>query len=1018
MPTNQFLPTSFFHLSQDAHVLQLLLWQLYHIQQKLQASRTGIDEQNARIPALRRDHSAEERNVESARKDAASALRDVSKAERDVQKRAKEIEEKQPSLDALEERSAHSRRRIAGAERIIQEIERDVARSRADLAKLERDYENTSQAAQRAEDAERARGSGLSLSENDLDEYHELKAQASALRASERQQLEALRRQLRAQETTIHSLTTRAAQLERSRDKLDDERSLAAEQKDALEATRVETQIKLEDARKGLNELEKQRTRIGQRETELNDILQECYTKLIQAGNDARESEREAKMKESIVALTKIFPGVRGRLVDLCKPTQRKYDLAISTVLGRNADAIIVDQEKTAIDCIEYFRNQRIGQGTFLPLDTIQAKPINDRLRSISRGARLAIDVIQFDPILESAMQYVCGNALVCDNLEVARHLSYQQKVEAKTVALDGTIIHKSGLITGGQGGERARRWEEREVQGLQRQKSECLEELKSLALDRRRLPSAESLSGQISEAESRLTMLRDDLGAANSRHAGLVTELSNARRQLEDTAPRIEAANTEAESIRQQASSLSSTVDGADDEVFAAFCSRIGVANIREYEERQLALLERQKDARLEFETQMKRLDHQINFTKSQLTGQEERLSTNRRLIEKEQARLTGFATSQAELQASIDEIKVDVERRNHRLEQLREEHERRAAELSETKRTLSKASKALDAAHKEISNFNDQIEKLASQRGDILRRCRLEEIELPLVKGSLSKVSLQDVGDDGVAPMDVDDDVTQRAISITDYGIEPDFSDLDPSLMKDDSSSTEAELRERIDKITEVIDKLAPNMKAASRVEDTEARHKDSETEFERARKEAAAAKTAFNDIKKRRCDLFNKAFNHISSRIDDVYKDLTKGKAAPMGGVAYLSLEDSEEPYLSGIRYNAMPPMKPFRDMELLSGGEKTMAALALLFCIATFAPPPFFVLDEVDAALDSQNVAKVAAYIRRRARPDFQFIVISLKASLYERAEGLVGVYRKTEDNQNSSASLTLDLEQYE
>lgn len=94
--------------------------------------------------------------------------------------------------------------------------------------------------------------------------------------------------------------------------------------------------------------------------------------------------------------------------------------------------------------------------------------------------------------------------------------------------------------------------------------------------------------------------------------------------------------------------------------------------------------------------------------------------------------------------------------------------------------------------------------------------------------------------------------------------------------------------------------------------------------------------------------------------------------------------------------------MPPMKRFRDMEQLSGGEKTIAALALLFCIAMFSPPPFFVLDEVDAALDSQNVAKVAAYIRQKARADFQFIVISLKATLYEQAEGLVGVYRKAEE----------------
>jgi structural maintenance of chromosome 1 len=116
----------------------------------------------------------------------------------------------------------------------------------------------------------------------------------------------------------------------------------------------------------------------------------------------------------------------------------------------------------------------------------------------------------------------------------------------------------------------------------------------------------------------------------------------------------------------------------------------------------------------------------------------------------------------------------------------------------------------------------------------------------------------------------------------------------------------------------------------------------------------------KDAFNVVKKKRCDLFNKAFRHIEDRIDQVYKDLTKGKASPQGGIAYLSLEEPEvrflsllfpdrsridrssallvqEPYLHGIKYHAMPPLKRFRDMEQLSGGEKTMAALALLFAI---------------------------------------------------------------------------------
>lgn len=103
-----------------------------------------------------------------------------------------------------------------------------------------------------------------------------------------------------------------------------------------------------------------------------------------------------------------------------------------------------------------------------------------------------------------------------------------------------------------------------------------------------------------------------------------------------------------------------------------------------------------------------------------------------------------------------------------------------------------------------------------------------------------------------------------------------------------------------------------------------------------------------------------------------------------------------------------------MKRFQDMEQLSGGEKTVAALALLFAIHSYQPAPFFVLDEVDAALDNTNVAKIASYIRHHASNDFQFIVISLKGSLYEWYNSLV--YRDQEVK--SSRTLTLDLTQYD
>jgi len=104
-----------------------------------------------------------------------------------------------------------------------------------------------------------------------------------------------------------------------------------------------------------------------------------------------------------------------------------------------------------------------------------------------------------------------------------------------------------------------------------------------------------------------------------------------------------------------------------------------------------------------------------------------------------------------------------------------------------------------------------------------------------------------------------------------------------------------------------------------------------------------------------------------------------------------------------------------MKRFRDIEQLSGGEKTVAALALLFAIHSFRASPFFVLDEVDAALDNTNISKLVTYIRTHANSDFQFIVISLKNSLYEKAKSLVGIYR--DQQSKGSRVLSLNLEQY-
>ncbi len=178
--------------------------------------------------------------------------------------------------------------------------------------------------------------------------------------------------------------------------------------------------------------------------------------------------------------------------------------------------------------------------------------------------------------------------------------------------------------------------------------------------------------------------------------------------------------------------------------------------------------------------------------------------------------------------------------------------------------------------------------------------------------------------------------------------------------------------------------------------------AKQKEAETEAQKIRENLEEATKEFEKVATERTELFLKAYEHVENEIDAVYKSLTKTQKFPgarrglpgtrahppcAGGSAFIQMESADEPFLHGIRFTAMPPNKGVRKIEevcaslppvsdpseltfaaQLSGGEKTVAALALLFTIHSFRPAPFFVLDEVDAALDPENVALVSTYVR--------------------------------------------------
>ncbi|CAL1698943.1 unnamed protein product [Somion occarium] len=998
----------------DELILHRILFKLYNIQESLAAHAHEIRNANEALVGLRAEQEKCEEALNGARAEQARARNEVVQKEKKIKKAEKALESKKPDLVQVEAQIAHSRRKRDNAAKITEQVEKDAEKQRQKLDTLKRDLAAVQRAADEAQEASRrAAQHTMSLSEESLEEYRRLKAQASVLAVDERQSLETLARDEKTASRGLTQLKEKHEYLTNKVAKLEEDEATQRQKRAELEEKVAEITAELTKARQELDNQRTERIRIQQLEAQTNEKLMDVHNKLLQAGVDQRESEREVRLKESLANLQRLFPGVRGRVIDLCKPTQRKYETAVEVVLGRNVDAIVVDEEKTAIDCIEYMRNQRAGQATFIPLDTIQVKPINDKFRSFAKGARLAVDVIQYESAVERAIHHACGNALVCDTLDVARYICYEKAQEIKAVTLEGTVIHKSGLMTGGRSTrDSGRKWDEKDVQGLQRVKDKLLSDLRELNKSKPRGKQEDVLVAEITRLEPAHQVARDDLSACKLRLTGIKDEIKHVKSDLRKLDPELRNAQKKYDALKEQMDALSAVIYEAEDEIFADFCRDIGVSNIREYEERQLKAAEAESVARLQFDTQIARLRHQIQFEEEQLKAIEERLNALQSTIETQDANLQQYAQTKDALQEEIEQADETIEEMREDLKDSSELLDEKTKKVEQAKKVASKAIKAVDQVLKEIAVKNDEIEKLGLERSAMYRKCRLEEIQLPLLGGNLKNVPMEENLREEVA-MDVDEDenTTQRPKRVPDYGVEVDFDALEEDEREADVNEKLAELDTAISKLNADIERMAPNMKAMDRLDDVESKLVETEKEADKARKESKTARDQFNDVKRRRCELFNKAYAHISERIDQVYKDLTKGKAAPMGGVAYLTLEDSEEPYAAGVKYHAMPPMKRFRDMEQLSGGEKTIAALALLFAIHSYQPSPFFVLDEVDAALDNTNVAKIANYIRSHASEDFQFIVISLKGSLYERSSSLVGIYRDQEVN--SSRTLTLD-----
>jgi structural maintenance of chromosome 1 len=1006
----------------DQAVVTHILWKLYHFQRLIEESKAEIQKHQNELKEFQRGVAKFERNLEEAKKDHARVGRDVGKAEKAIKQKEKEIEDRTNSLVPVDEKIEISTKKLSKYSRRITEIakERDV--QVANVKNLEKDLKivEKAEAQWQAEWNRNAGKQGGHLSDADLQEYNKLKEEVNKRSSADQMRVDGLKRQRAADEGAVNSLKSKVESTEWQLKSVEADLNSIMDRTNATDELVKLTFEEIEAKRKELNALTSERLRVAQMRTELEEKLQEVLRKLLDADDGRKETEREAKIREMVSSLKRIFPGVKGRVSDLCKPKQKKYAEAVSTVLGRNFDAVVVDTEKTATACIQHLKDQRSGTGIFLPLDTLQAKAVSSNLKGMHRGMRPSIETVDYDHSVARAISYACGNSIICDDLAIAKYLCYERKVDAKAVTLEGTVISKGGLMTGGRGKEQnARRWDDAEVEKFHKLKDKLRADIEALPKPRSRSAEEETLQDELSRLEHRYKYAQGELDSLNRNLASKKKEVDHAKNQLREVQPKYRAEKKKLDELDENIQKYQDAVGNVEDEVFAAFCHRLGFDSIRDYEARQGTMQQEAAQKKLEFTTQKSRIENQLSFERQRLEATEDRIRSLQSQENRDRALIEELNEQREEIQTRLDALNADLDQLGEALDEQKSLYQKSGDRLAEQRKEVQKRTKNVETAIKAKSALESEIQRNAADRYTLLRRCKLDDIAIPLAPGSapLDRLPIDDLvqGVDEDA-MDVDEeDPTSSALkapTTEDYGIEPDYSILDDDLKEDEGEAVENELQERIRSLNTELDKMAPNMRAMDRLDMVETKLRATEKEFEDARKHYRATKDAFEAVLQKRSDLFNKAFSHISDQIGPIYRDLTRTTNYPLGGQAYLDIEDSDEPYLDGIKYHAMPPLKRFRDMEHLSGGEKTMAALALLFAVHSYQPSPFFVLDEVDAALDNANVSKIAGYIREHAGPGMQFIVISLKTGLFQNSEALVGIYR--DQGANSSKALTLDV----
>lgn len=726
---------------------------------------------------------------------------------------------------------------------------------------------------------------------------------------------------------------------------------------------------KIPQAEKELCQKQQELTKVFQKEQNLSADLHDRRIKVEEYRNSMSASHNKNAVLDALMQQKqkgKIL-GVIGRLGDL-GGIDDKYDAAISNACG-SLDNIVVDTIDTAQKCVEFLKKHNVGRATFIALDKMQHwKQYMDQVPKTPENAPRLFDLINFkNNEVRPAFYFALRDTLVATDLTQGQKIAYGNK-RWRVVTLAGAVIDISGTMTGG--GQKVKKGgmgrsaqsdvdiTSEQLKDLEQKLHHDMEEAEKLRQQKLDLEDrVEHLKNSITEMKHMLNKYKMDISA-------LVELEVTLRDQVKEAEKAVKAATPDKATLAK----LQQTVAANRKEYEKA----AGKASKVEKEVQKLhnEIMEITGGRTRQAQTKVDATTANISQVDSNITKASVAIKTAKKNIKKSQEKVASTEAEIEENKSHFEELialKAEVETNAEKCLLEKTEAEEKREELVATAHELKKELEDLDETAQQMDKDNVHIKD----------RVETYEHQMKESKGQMKHWQKM-IGSFSLNVIDGEDEEAVRA--------EFTLEELDDMNRED--------LQHELTVKEELLQQMEPNMAAIAEYKKKEELYLKRVGELDRITELRDGRRKFHEDLRKQRLDEFMAGFSIITNKLKEMYQMIT------LGGDAELELVDSLDPFSEGIVFSVRPPKKSWKNISNLSGGEKTLSSLALVFALHHYKPTPLYVMDEIDAALDFKNVSIVGNYIKERTR-NAQFIIISLRNNMFELADRLVGIY-KTND----------------